>query len=57
VAVRVIVELEAEPGRRDELIALLEPIIATEGPSQQGFLGSTRYEVLDDPDTLVEIAE
>jgi len=22
-----------------------------------GFLGSTRYEVLDDPDTLVEIAD
>jgi heme-degrading monooxygenase HmoA len=27
------------------------------GPNQRGFLGSTRYEVLDDPDTLVEIAE
>lgn len=27
------------------------------GPEQRGFLGSTRYEVLDDPDMLVEIAD
>jgi quinol monooxygenase YgiN len=27
------------------------------GPSQSGFLGSTRYEVLDNPDMLIEIAE
>jgi quinol monooxygenase YgiN len=57
VAIRVIVELQAKPGRRDELIGLLERIIATEGPNQQGFLGSTRYEVLDDPDAVVEIAD
>jgi len=56
-AITVIVELRAKPGRRDELEALLESIVASEGPSQRGFLGSTRYEVLDDPDTLVEIAE
>ena len=31
-------------------------MIATQRPSQHGFLGSTRYEVLDDPDLLVEIA-
>jgi quinol monooxygenase YgiN len=50
---RVIVELQAKPGRRDEL----ERIVASQGPTQRGFRGSTRYEVLDDPDMLIEIAE
>jgi quinol monooxygenase YgiN len=57
VAIRVIVELQARPGRRDELRGRLERIIATEGSSQAGFLGSRRYEVLDAPDVLVEIAD
>jgi quinol monooxygenase YgiN len=56
-AVKVIVELQAKPGRRPELERLLESLVANEGPGQHGFLGSTRYEVLDNPDTLVEIAE
>lgn len=56
-AIKVIVELKAKPGRRDELKRLLESLIATQGQDQQGFLGSTRYEVLEDPDTLVEIAD
>lgn len=55
--VKVIVELQAVAGRRDELKALLERLIAAEGASQRGFLGSARYEVLDNPDTLVEIAD
>ena len=56
-AVRVIVELQAKPGRRAELMSLLETMTATQGSGQHGFLGSTRYEVLDDADTLVEIAD
>lgn len=56
-AIKVIVELQAEPGRRDELKRVLETIVSNEGPSQRGFLGSTRYEVIDNPDTLIEIAE
>jgi quinol monooxygenase YgiN len=56
-AIKVIVELKAKPGRRDELKRLLESLIATQGQDQQGFLGSTWYEVLEDPDTLVEIAD
>lgn len=55
--IKVIVELQARPGRRAELESLLESMVAELGPSQRGFLGSTRYEVLDDPDMLVEIAE
>lgn len=53
----VIVELQAKPGRRAELSSLLDGIVANAGPSQRGFVGSTRYEVLDNPDMLVEIAE
>jgi quinol monooxygenase YgiN len=57
VAIRVIVELRAKPGRRAELESLIESIVAEHGPSQRGFLGSTRYEVLDNPDMLIEIAD
>ena len=56
-AIKVIVELQAKPGRRDELKHVLESLIATQGPGQDGFLGSTRYGVLADPDVLVEIAD
>lgn len=56
-AIKVIVELHAKPGRRDELERLLEDLVANHGPTQRGFLGSTRYQVLDDPDMLIEIAE
>jgi quinol monooxygenase YgiN len=56
-AIKVIVELQATPGRRDELISLLESLVAKNGSNLRGFLGSTRYEVLDNPDVLVEIAE
>jgi quinol monooxygenase YgiN len=57
VAIKVIVELQAKQGRRAELKSLLENMVAKHGPGQRGFLGSTRYEVLDNPDMLVEIAE
>jgi quinol monooxygenase YgiN len=56
-AIKVIIELRARPGRRDELQSLLENMIAAQGSNQHGFLGSTRYEVLDDADLLVEIAD
>jgi quinol monooxygenase YgiN len=54
-AIKVIVELQAKPGRRDEL--LLDGLIAAQGPDHDGFIGSTRYGVLGDPDVLVEIAD
>jgi quinol monooxygenase YgiN len=56
-AIKVIVELQAKPGGRSELAALLDSIVAKEGSTQRGFLGSTRYEVPDNPDMLVEIAD
>jgi quinol monooxygenase YgiN len=56
-AIKVIVELQAKPGRRAELKSVLDSMITARGPSQHGFLGSTRYEVLADADLLVEIAD
>lgn len=55
--IKVIVELEAKPGKRAELKSLLESVVAKYGSSHPGFLGSTRYEVLDNPNILVEIAD
>jgi len=56
-AIKVIVELQAKPGKRAELTHLLESVAARLGPSAPGYLGATRYEVLDNPDIVVEIAE
>ncbi len=56
-AIKVIVELQAKPGKRAELKDLLESVVVKFGPGQAGFLGSTRYEALDNPDIVVEIAE
>ena len=56
-AIKVIVELQAKPGKRAQLKSLLDSIVAGHGPGAPGFLGSTRYEVLDNPDILVDIAD
>jgi quinol monooxygenase YgiN len=57
VAIRVIVELQAKAGRRDELRDVIERIVATHGPSMPGYRGSEVYEAVGDPDVLVEIAD
>jgi quinol monooxygenase YgiN len=54
-AVRVIVELKAQPGRRDELRSRIEQLAAHDRPSD--FHGSTYYGSLDDPDLLIDIAD
>ena len=54
-SIKVIVELHAKPGRRTELKNLLASVVAKYGPS--GFIGSLQYEVIDNPDILVEIAD
>jgi quinol monooxygenase YgiN len=56
-AIKVIVELHAKPGKRAELKNLLESVTAKYGSGQPGFLGSLCYEVLDNPNILVEIAD
>ncbi len=53
----MITELQAKPGKWAELTSLLESVEAKFGSGQPGFLGSTYYEVLDNPDILVEIAD
>jgi len=55
--IKVIVELQAKAGRRAELKSLLESVSAKYGSGQTDFFSSTRYEVLDNPDILVEIAD
>jgi quinol monooxygenase YgiN len=57
--IKVIVELTAEPGRRDELKNVLQTMLADWGPGlkEKGSLGGSFYEVVDDPDALVEIAD
>jgi len=55
--IKVIVELQAKPGKQAELKSLLKSVAVKYGPGQPGFLASTRYEVLDNPNILVEIAD
>lgn len=56
-AIKVIVELQAKPSKRAELKNLLESVAAREGPGTSGYLGSTLYELLDNRDVLIEIAD
>ena len=56
-AIKVVVEFQAKPGARAELMSLLASISATHQPTTPGFFGSTVYEVLDSPDGVIEIAE
>jgi quinol monooxygenase YgiN len=54
-AVKVIVELKARSGRRDELRALIKEVASRDRPPQ--YHGSTYYESLDDPDMLIDLAD
>ena len=56
-AIKAIIELQAHPGKRDELKAFIDKLVATHGPGGPGFISSTRYEVLDNPDKLIGIAD
>lgn len=58
-SIKVIVELKVAPGRRDELKVVMQRLLAELGPTlkEKGSLDSSFYEVVDDPDALVEIAE
>jgi len=55
--IKVIVEFQAKPGMRDELRRTLDALIEQQGAGLAGYLGSTRYVVLDQPDALVEVAD
>jgi quinol monooxygenase YgiN len=57
VSIKVIVELQSKPDQRAALKSLLERIVAEHGLEVPGFLGSTLYEVLDNPNMVVEVAD
>ena len=58
-AVKVIVEFQAKPGRRAELLSLMESLGEKFAPMirDRGGLGFALYEVPGNPDMIVEIAE
>ena len=56
-AVKVIVEMKAKPGQRNELLSLIERMMNEHGPNMPGLLGATFHKAVDDPDMLVEIAD
>lgn len=56
-AIKVIIEFTAKPGQRAEFRRVLEDLIARHGRGMPGYLGSTRFEVVDQPDKLVELAD
>jgi len=55
-AIKTIIELQAKKGRRDELLKASDDVLASM-KNAHGFLGVTRYEIIDNPDSLIEIAE
>ena len=57
--VKAIVELSLQPGRRDEFVKLLEGLMAQQLSMMQaaGWHGSALYEVVHQPDRIIEIAE
>ena len=58
-AVKVIIEFQAKPGRRTELQGLMKGMGEKFGPTvrERGGLSFALYEVPDNPDVIVEIAE
>lgn len=54
--IKTIIELQAKPGYRPELVKAMDNVLASMKEAK-GFIGITRYEVIDNPDSLIEIAE
>jgi quinol monooxygenase YgiN len=57
--IKAIVEVTLQPAKRDEFVRLLDGLMAQHRSTMQaaGWHGSTMYAVVDDPDTIIEIAE
>ncbi|MEP0807010.1 MAG: antibiotic biosynthesis monooxygenase [Chloroflexota bacterium] len=53
---KTIIEMEAKPGQRGDLLKALDDL-HEKRRNAPGFIGFTRYEVIDDPDKLIEITE
>lgn len=56
-SIKVVIEFQAKAGKRSELHRSLESLLERQSSGLEGYLGSTRYEVVGEPDRLVEIAE
>ena len=54
--IKTIIELQAKSGKRDDLVKAMDNVLASM-KAAEGFLGMTRYEVIDNKDSLIEIAE
>lgn len=55
-SIKAIIELQAKPGRREDVLKALQAVHESR-QGQQGFIGFTKYEVIDDPDSVIEISE
>ena len=55
-AIKTIIELQAKPGERDQLVKAMDNVLSSMKEAK-GFIGINRYEVIDNPDSLIEIAE
>ena len=55
-AFKTITDLQAKPGQRADLMKAMDVVLASM-KSSPGFSGITRYEVIDNPDRLIEITE
>jgi len=55
-SVKAIIELQAKPGKRAELLKALDDVLENRKHAP-GFINVMRYEVIDDHDKVVEIAE
>jgi quinol monooxygenase YgiN len=53
---KTIIEMEARPGQREHLLKVLAEM-HEQRQKAAGFLTFTRYEVIDDPDKIIEITE
>lgn len=57
-AIKAIVELTVQPGRRDEFVTLLDGMAQHSSPMHAaGWHGSTLHAVVDGPDKIIEISE
>lgn len=54
--IKAIIELQAKPGKREDVLKALEAVHESR-QGFPGFIGFSRYEVIDNPDSVIEIAE
>ena len=53
-AIKTIIELQAKPGERDQLVKAMDNVLSSMKEAK-GFIGITRYEVIDNPGSYFRI--